>query len=430
MYNIEIWICVLEEIIFSSLKFKTMKTTSSNRVNMINTTTGFCDANAAATAGISGFAVALTVIKGKVELINTLNQIGDGTTKGVTLDTKGIRKQMTVLALKCANATLAYANANNNNTLAALVNYTESKLNNLKKEDVDDACEAIHDATNTNIAGASPFGVSASDVTDLQTSIDLYRTAMQDPRQALITKSQAKRKADKLIREVIDTLLVGQLDKMVNTLKASNADFWSGYKQSREIIDLGKTTAKVRGTVKDVNDAPIKGVKFVIFETGTDTVVATKETDVKGKYSATKLPVGNVDLEWSKDGYKNVKEGNLHISAGKDLRRNVTMEEGGKIVLEGDVMMGMIVNIPTKGIDAASTANVTLEASGSAMRFYATNNPVSPPMSPFLDVQAGQTITRTVQEFAALIGGNSTNNFINVQNIGMMQGHYRMTIDL
>ena len=405
-----------------------MKTTSSNRVNMINTTTGFCDANAAATAGISGFAGTLTVIKGKVVLINSLNQIGDGTTKGVTLDTKEIRRQMTALALKCANATLAYANSKNNNTLAALVNYTESKLNSLKKEDVDDVCEAIHDATDLNISGASDFGVTASDVKDLQTSIDLYRTAMQDPRQALITKSQAKRKADKLIREVIDMLLVGQLDKMVNTLKASNVDFWNGYKQAREIIDLGKTTAKVRGNVLDENDAPIPGVEFVITKTGTTTKVAETVTDVKGKYGVTKLPAGDVDFEWSKDGYQKVKEGNVHISAGKDLRRKIVMHK--VVVIEGDVTVGAIVNIHATGIGVTATTVLVLAVTGSTLRFYAAASPNSAPGSIYLDVPAGQTLTKTAQEFAQLLGADSTNNFINVQNIGAMPGHYKITVEI
>ena len=199
-----------------------MKTRNSNRVNMINATITFSDANTAATAGILSYATILGQVKSKMVLINSLNQISDGTTTGVTLDTKVLRTAMSELALKCANATLAYANSIHNNTLAALVNYTESDLNRAKKEDVDDICEAIHDATNTNIAGASPFGVSASDVTDLQASIDLYRTASQNPRQAIISKSQAKKKVTNMIREVIDDLMVSQMDKMVNTLKKTS----------------------------------------------------------------------------------------------------------------------------------------------------------------------------------------------------------------
>lgn len=376
-----------------------MKTSNSNRVNMINTTTGFCDANSTATTGITGFAGVLTTIKGKVVLINSLNQIGEGTTKGVTLDTKVLRSAMTALALKCANATLVFANANHNNTLAALVNYSESKLNSLKKEDVDDVCEAIHDATNTNIAGATPFGVSAGDVTDLQTSIGLYRTASQNPRQALITKSQAKKQAEEMIRVVIDDFLVAQLDKMVNTLKVSNKEFCRGYKQAREILDLGTSTAKVRGTVLDINDTPIKGVVFAIFETGTTTKVAEVKTDVKGKYSAPKLPTGDFDFKWSMDGYETVSEDNVHISAGKDLRRKIVMEKA--VVREGDVpMMGGIVNIDTDDINANEDSMVKIEVSGSALRFYAAASMNAAPGAVFVDVQAGQTITKTAVEFA------------------------------
>ena len=72
---------------------------------MINATIALCDANTATTAGIASFATVLGNAKAKMVLINSLNQIGAGTTKGVTLDTNGIRKAMTALALKCANAT-------------------------------------------------------------------------------------------------------------------------------------------------------------------------------------------------------------------------------------------------------------------------------------------------------------------------------------
>ena len=69
-----------------------MKTENSNRVNMINANITFCDANSTATSGIPAFATALAAVKAKMLLINSYNQIGEGTTKGVTLDTKGLRK--------------------------------------------------------------------------------------------------------------------------------------------------------------------------------------------------------------------------------------------------------------------------------------------------------------------------------------------------
>jgi len=404
-----------------------MKTKNSNRVNMINSTIGYSDANTAATAGIPSYATILAQVKSKMVLINSLNQIADGTTKGVTLDTNALRKEMTTLALKCANATLAYANSIHNNTLAVLVNYSESELNRKKKEDIDDVCEAIHDATDTNIAGASNFGVTPTDVTDLQAAIDLYRIASQNPRQAIITKSQAKKQVTEMIREVIDELLVAQLDKMVNTLKATNKVFYDGFKQAREILDLGTTTAKVRGTVLDEEDVPLRGVIFSILDTGTEDEVARVKTDMKGKFNASKLPAGLFDFKWELKDYKTVIETEVKISNGKELKRKVVMER--EVVIEGYVGAGAIVNIDAGGGDDKVTmqTKVTVTVTGSALRFYASDSPNGMPGTKFIDVQAGQTITKTVHEIALLIGADDMNQFVNVQNVGAMQGHYKIT---
>ncbi|MFN8323685.1 MAG: carboxypeptidase-like regulatory domain-containing protein [Chitinophagales bacterium] len=407
-----------------------MKTENSNRVNMINANITFCDANSTATSGIPAFAIALAAVKAKMLLINSYNQIGEGTTKGVTLDTKGLRKNMSDLALKCANATLAFANSTSNNTLAALVNFTETKLNALKKEDVDDVCQGIHDATNANSVGALNFGIVASDITDLQSSIDLYRVASQNPRQAIISKSQAKKQVANMVREVIDDLLVAQMDKMVNTLKPTNKTFWDGYRQSREILDLGTTTAKVRGTVLDDEDVPLKGVIFSILDSGTEDVVVSVKTDNKGKFNASKLKAGLFDFKWELNGYKPVIETEVKISNGKELKRKVVMVKQGKIVvIEGDVMMGMIQNINVGDIKGTPQTDVTIQVTGSPFRFYASTMPNGTPGGAFLDVQAGQTITKSAEELVSLLGLNDTNNFFNVQNIGAMNGHYKITLD-
>lgn len=336
---------------------------------------------------------------------------------------------MSDLALKCANATLAFANSTSNNTLAALVNFTETKLNALKKEDVDDVCQGIHDATDANSAGAINFGIVASDITDLQASIDLYRVASQNPRQAIISKSQAKKQVATMVREVIDDLLLAQMDKMVNTLKPSNKTFWDGYRQSREILDLGTTTAKVRGTVLDEEDVPLRGVIFSILQTGTEDEIARVKTDIKGKFTASKLPAGLFDFKWELKGYKMVLETEVKISNGKELKRKVVMER--EVVIEGNVGAGSIVNIDAGGGDDKVTmqTKVTVTVTGSTLRFYASDSPTGAPGTKFIDVQVGQTISKTVGEIASLIGADDVNQFVNVQNIGAMNGHYRITLD-
>ncbi|MCX6199923.1 MAG: carboxypeptidase-like regulatory domain-containing protein [Bacteroidetes bacterium] len=403
-----------------------MEHSISNSVNMINTTVTYCDNNSAATAGITNFAIVLGFVKGKLVLVNALNQIAEGKTGGVTTDTNLLRKTMTDAALKCANATLGYANSVNNNTLKAKVNYTEAKLNKFKKEEVDDVCQTIHDATDDNFALAAPFGIVATDVTDLQTAINVYRTATQNPRNAIISRSQAKKQVKAMVKDIDENLLGGQMDTMVNTLKVSNRNYWDGYQQARETINLGSTSAKVRGTALDINDTPIKGVVFAIYETGTTVKVADVKTDIKGKYIATKLPAGNFDFKWSKDGYKTLTEEDVHISAGKELRRKVVMN--AVIVREGDLAMGIFTNIDLTGIGEGIT-QVTVTAKDSPMRFYATNNPANAAGAVFIEVPAGMSMIKTVAAFTGAVGLNDTNSFLNVQNAGVVAGHWGISFE-
>jgi hypothetical protein len=134
-----------------------MKKYLSNLVNMIRATLLYCANNAAATAIIANFAAAKSALDTKLVLIDQLSQIANASTKGVTLDTNAIRKAMTDIAFKCCNALTAYAVSVNNNTLKQKVNFSKTALNRLKKDEIDDTCQTIHDEADLNIAAAGGF---------------------------------------------------------------------------------------------------------------------------------------------------------------------------------------------------------------------------------------------------------------------------------
>jgi hypothetical protein len=165
-----------------------METRETNRVNMIRTTLNYCTNNPNPTSGIGAFAGVKTTAENKLILIDQLDQIVIRSVKDVTLDTILIRNTMSNIALKCGDAVSAYASTINNNVLRGKVTYTLPQLNRLKKDEVDDVCQTIHDEANANILTAGPFGYTATDVTDLNTAIQLYRTSMQDPRSFTVTK--------------------------------------------------------------------------------------------------------------------------------------------------------------------------------------------------------------------------------------------------
>jgi len=215
---------------------------------------------------------------------------------------------------------------------------------------------------------------------------------------------------------------------MVNTLKPSNYDFWSGYQQAREVIDLGSTTAKIRGVVLNENDVPLIGVEFKIVKAGTEEVVGMVMTDVKGKFNIAQLPAGMVDLRWRFSGYKDVFEANVKISAGKELKRKIVMEAEIVETQEGNLGMGMSGNIDTSGMNNPD-ATVQLEATGAQMNFFASNTPAGGAAGGVVSVQPGMPAVMKLSQFLAAIGFGGMNGFVKVQNVGMMPGSWKLIIN-
>ncbi len=302
-----------------------MRGRDSNRKDMIDTVIEYCDKNSGVTSGIGAFGVALGKVKAARAKIDKLREKDGKWCQGVTNDIRDLRKRMSEAAVKCGSAVSAYARSVNNNTLLEKVNYTMEDLRKKKKDEVDDVCQNIHDAAQANMGEAVNWGIDGSDVSGLQGLIDEYRQKMQMPREAIIEKKGANRQVKKLVREVADELLAGQLDLMVNTLKVSNFNFWNGYQMARNIIDRGTVHTKIKGVAVDEEDVPLKGLKMTVSETGTDKVVGEAVSGEKGVFSIMRMAVGSFDFTWELEGYETRMESNVRVGAGKVVKRKVRM---------------------------------------------------------------------------------------------------------
>lgn len=252
-----------------------MNNVSKNQVNAIRATIQFCVNHADATKGIPAFAVALQTASNKLLLIDQLDQLASATTKGVTLDTNALRLSMELQAFKCASAIIAYATSVKNNTLKASVNFTKAKMEKMRKDEVDDTCQTIIEASQKYFDNVKNFGIDENDVNDLKTTISLYRTSVQNPRQAIIARADANKQIKELIREILETIFKGVMDAMVRTLEKLNPSFVTQYFFAREILDLGKGSQTIAVALKpEVSKTiyrVISGGKFV--NTGKTTLI-------------------------------------------------------------------------------------------------------------------------------------------------------------
>lgn len=302
-----------------------MQNRDTNSINMIRATILWCNNNTAATATIPAFATHLATIQNKLTLIDGYTQTALKSTIGVTTDTKNIRATMQLLAHKCASALSAYAATQKNNTLRAKVNFTLNNMSAKKKEEIDDICQNIHYEATIHLTVATGFGYSQTDLNDLQQAITLYRIRMQDPRQAIISRATALQTLRAQIKEIKTTLFKQILDSMANTLRLSNPEFVRGYFQSRQIIDLGSTHAKLRGTIKSTNQLPLISATITIINTQTAEILAETQTTPTGKFGIYKIPAGNYTIQYTHPTHQPRTENNIRITPGKELKRKITL---------------------------------------------------------------------------------------------------------
>lgn len=251
-------------------------------------------------------------------------------TTGVTTDKNNKRALMVDKADFIQNCLQSYADVVNNVELLESVNYSPTKMRMARNTDIVGICNTILSRANANAAAIVAYGVTAAMITELQTAITAYSTALAKP---ITAKSQTKNATEnltKLFKEA-DKLLTKRLDLDIELFKVTKPDFYSQYKTSRIIIPKGaKSGLAVMGTVLLIGtDEPIKGATFTFTpENNTMLKSASASIDTIVKKSATK---GSFRISNMAEGIYNVTIKKLGF---KDQQITITVVKGETTTLK------------------------------------------------------------------------------------------------
>src|SRR5687767_1801944 len=81
------------------------------------------------------------------------------------------------------------------------------------------------------------------------------------------------------------------------------------------------------GTVADESGAPVPGATVVATNTGTSLKVEAV-TDTEGSYTFRNLPPGVYELAISMQGFRELRQTNVRVSAGNPIRHDLKLEVG------------------------------------------------------------------------------------------------------
>jgi Carboxypeptidase regulatory-like domain len=298
-----------------------MNATQEAKLNMFRATQKHCNENPAIVATIKAFQTAAGAFNTTIAGIVATAQQEDLVTKGITIDKTEARKTLCRLAADIAAPIVAYAAATKNNKLLSEVNFTHSDLIRTKDDQLAPRCQNIYDAAKANEGALKDYGITATTLDTLLTTIDNYQAKVPDPRNAVAQKATIRTNLKNLIKEADDILKL-QMDKTVLGFKTSHPDFVKNYQANRIIVDPGQSATTLKGVILNSKDnTSVSGATIVVVETNTKASV-----NAKGIYQIKPIPAGTYTINISAPNYKDKTEKEVTIKQGQNTTLDIALD--------------------------------------------------------------------------------------------------------
>ena len=232
-------------------------------------------------------------------------------------DTKSqLRKLLIAQAADGSRKVQAYAKVENNLTLLSEVKFSISDLKLATDEELETYARSIHTKIKAHLADLTSYGLTPESQNYLSKLIVDFKVATPTPRNGTISTKQSTEQMAKGF--VISDEALDKIDALVEIVRISQPDFYSGYRSARKIIGTGGGSLQVKGFVTDAGTGEgLKGVTLSFEPNSNDngmmkaaasssSEALKKRTADKGGFNIKSLVEGTYTVTVRKNGYTDV----------------------------------------------------------------------------------------------------------------------------
>ena len=143
-----------------------------------------CDDNTSILGETVAFQTAVNQFKVKIAQLLETEQFRSLQLTGIALDKGADRSKLSKKITNIAGFMSAYASATKNETLNAEVNFSCTKFLQMREDQLVYTSQNIHDLAVANPSALKDYGITYTNLEDLQTAIDAFKETMPKPRTA------------------------------------------------------------------------------------------------------------------------------------------------------------------------------------------------------------------------------------------------------
>lgn len=215
-----------------------MNKNQENKLTMYEAVSTLLKDNAAIVSSVVAMQSAATTLASSIQRIKDKGQEKTTVTAGKTQTKREAEDALVLAALEIAAALFAYARRTKNNELKEIADVTETKLRRMRDTELGAKAKTIHQRANAEVANLGDYSVTAEKLAELQTLITDYIVATGQRESSVAERSGATQALAALFDET-DELLYDDLDRLMETVRSTETDFYNEYFAARVIKDIG-----------------------------------------------------------------------------------------------------------------------------------------------------------------------------------------------
>ncbi len=196
-----------------------------NKLNMYLAVQAICDTHRDKWENIGAFARLYPQFVAGIAQITPASAAKSRSTVGVTEDKQKKRKQMCVLSARAAAALYAFADEKGNPALKVDTDYTYNGLMRLRDNSITIICQNILSHARKHGANLVEYGFDKAKANEIAAAITAYEAIKPQARKIRTETASAGQDLRDIFMQ-LDELLENRLDKMMEQLESTSAEFY------------------------------------------------------------------------------------------------------------------------------------------------------------------------------------------------------------
>ena len=279
-------------------------------------TNGICSTRA-------GYITSLNSLQVIVKQINNAIGTQSTVTTGTTKDRKTLYDDLIIQYTTVTNGAAGYADSINNNTLFDNFSKSDSQIAAIGFDSINAKTEQlIIDVNPYLIPLGTDWGINTTVMSNLSTALSDYNDSYSLPREAIVNKDTQTQTILPPLFTSGRKVLKRSMDKAAKTLKATNAEWFSKYTFSRELITIHHEITTVKVLITD--SVTTKAIPYAKVSSPEEHL--SKTSDLNGSAIIQPFIPGDSTLLVEAAGYHSKTIPAFHIKPGETQHFNISLD--------------------------------------------------------------------------------------------------------